>query len=316
MSDTGFFKHEFTDQLQWLESKSAGELKDKLRDFIWTKFTYPLVIPQITDLVTQLVSLVNASSPDTLVKVRTVIPQLLQEWGRKDSTEALTTLFLLCGKLRCADAETVITQILNSRLSGRDQSQSIELRKMGLSVLSGFGCSDKTIYLFKRYITQAEYAAVCYRALYEYHPLNAAVHLPVLINFPEQEFSLLALKMNIKQMLRYLTGPQERSTFWEQVLCIPEVDIPKTLRRLSSIGIHYHPPEFMESEFNEQIPIVYEESLGWRGFSTDYLETEKLFDLLRHQYKEDAESRYFELMHNLINIHEEKAPAEVKFMTA
>ncbi|HEX8733933.1 MAG TPA: hypothetical protein VF721_01330 [Pyrinomonadaceae bacterium] len=316
MSDPGIFKHEFTAQRQWLESKSAGELKDKLRDFIWTKFTYPLVIPQITDLVTQLVSLVNASSPETLVKIRTVIPQLLQEWGSKDSTETLTTLFLLCGKLRCADAETGITQILNSRLSGRDESESTELRKMGLSVLSGFGCSDKTIYLFERYITQAEYAAVCYRALYEYHPSNAAVYLPVLISFPEHEFPRVMLKMNIKQMLKYLSGSRERSAFWEQVLCIPEVDIHNTLRTLSSIGIHYHPPEFVESEFNEQIPIVYEESLGWRGFSTDYLETEKLFDLLGHQYKEDSESRYFELMHILINIHEEKAPVEVKFMTA
>jgi hypothetical protein len=103
----------------------------------------------------------------------------LQEWGRDDPKGPLEDLLFLCGTLRCAAAEATIALITTDRLEGRPDETG--LRQNCLSVLSGLGCTERTAPLFRRYISDVNYSALCYRALYRYDLSNAARELPRLV---------------------------------------------------------------------------------------------------------------------------------------
>lgn len=310
--------HGFEEQLKWLEIHSAAELKLWLRGYVWAKRTHPLVVSNITDQVTQFISLVKAGTPALTVTVRSVIPELLKEWGRDDSTAVLEKLFLLCGKLRCADAESTVVQILNSRLSTRTEAEEIKLRALGLGVLSGFGCTDRTAYLFERYIGEEEYALVSYRALYKYDPTNAAVHLPGLVEIYQDPRAEQKFKMNIKRMLEHLPSSAERASLWNQVLCDTEENkIPMVLEKLADIGILYQPPDPIQDELlPERIPVAYEEEKGWVGFPTNYVEVFRLKNRLKEKQNVKAESYIFNLYSRMMDLHQQEADSAVASMAA
>lgn len=318
MPNADSFIHGFEEQLKWLEGLGAAELKLWLRGYVWAKRTYPLVVPNVTDRVTQFISLVKAGTPALIVSVRSVIPELLKEWGRDDTTDVLEKLFLLCGKLRCADAEASVIQILNSRLSARSEVEETKLRSLGLGVLSGFGCTDRTAYLFERYIGEKEYALVSYRALYKYNPTNAAVHLPVLVEIYQDHRAEQKLKMNIKRMLEHLPSSAERAALWNQVLRDTEENkIPMVLKKLADIGILYQPPDPVEDDsLPERIPVAYEEEKGWVGFPTNYVEVLKLKRQLGENQNGKVEEYIFNLYSRMMDLHQQEADSAVANMAA
>ncbi|HYJ85532.1 MAG TPA: hypothetical protein VEW46_05735 [Pyrinomonadaceae bacterium] len=163
------------DPVPWLEGLSEGQLRDWLRESIWTRNPLPVLVPPDSRLALELANVLKRSSSVLRARVRAVISGLVQEWGRDDSPETLDDLLILCGRLRCAAAEPAITLILNERLKGR--TDEIPLMQRGLSVVSGFGCTERTVALFKRYITDVDYAAICYRALYRYDSRYGATEL-------------------------------------------------------------------------------------------------------------------------------------------
>jgi hypothetical protein len=163
---------DFQNPLAWIEKLTSSDLKNWLRLVLWLRDPAPLSVASASRLSISISELLKAGSVELKTRIRLVIPTLLQEWGRDDPSVTLDDLLIICGRLRCAAAEPVILQIANERLRGR--AEEISLRQRCLSVLSGFGCTERSEYLFKRYFDDIEYTAICYRALYRYHASYAA----------------------------------------------------------------------------------------------------------------------------------------------
>lgn len=56
--------------------------------------------------------------------------------GRYDSGAQLQSLLNLCGRLRCADAESTIAHIINERLENLPPEEEIKHRQTALTVLA------------------------------------------------------------------------------------------------------------------------------------------------------------------------------------
>ncbi|HSS20057.1 MAG TPA: hypothetical protein VLL54_08280 [Pyrinomonadaceae bacterium] len=143
----------------------------------------------------------------------------------------LDDLLIVAAKLRCANSEQYIALILAERLGQRPGS--LLIRQRALSVLSGFGCTERSVLIFERHITDIEYAAICYRALYRYDLRYGATELTNIIRMFQESDSLGELDIIIRTLASDLE-PADFTTIITKYLEIGEpneiVDIVEVLR--------------------------------------------------------------------------------------
>lgn len=202
--------------LLWVERLRPDELIAWLRACVWGRNPHPVLIPIASRLAIEISELFKKGSPELKTRVRTIVPILLQEWGRDDLSEALDDLLVICGRLRCATAEPVIMQITNERLVGR--AAEIFLRQRCLSVLSGFGCTDRSKFVFLKYIDNCEYAAICYRALYRFDLRYAAAELSEIFRVFKAAGALDDLGIAVRRLFNDVTSSNQRMDTLTQFL--------------------------------------------------------------------------------------------------
>src|SRR5215203_3906730 len=100
MSDLTFSQDDLMNPGPWLERQSQESLKEWLRRALWTRQTLPVFNANSFEIS----ELLKDGSPSLKIRVRKVVPELLQEWGRDDSLDVLDNLLIVCGRLRCAAA--------------------------------------------------------------------------------------------------------------------------------------------------------------------------------------------------------------------
>lgn len=170
---------DLADPLAWMHRQTYGELKNWLRRAVWNNKLLPVIIPPINvPSSLYLVQLLLRSDIEVRTSMRTIIPELLREWNVRDTRECLLSLLLLCSNLSCNEAESTVAAIITEKL--RDEPGDIKCRKEALGVLQTIG-TERTIHLFKRYISNPEYAAYCYRGLYQFDLTYAGTELPKLM---------------------------------------------------------------------------------------------------------------------------------------
>ena len=206
-SDFIFAPEDLEDPLNWIEKLSKEQLRDWLRNSLWTGVALPVVTPSSSRLAIEVSSLLKRGSSQLKARVRTVIPTLLPEWGRDDATSILDDLLIICGRLRCAAAESAIALLITQRLP--QQPELVPLRQRCLSVLSGFGCNKRTAFVFEEYIKNIEYAAICYRALYRYDLRYAATELQDIVSMFQDDQSLHELDIITRTLASDLQSPEQ-----------------------------------------------------------------------------------------------------------
>ena len=194
------------DPLSWVNSRTYGQLKEWLRDATQQRIFVPVVIPHNVMPSSYLAQLLRHSEPRIKTHLRTIIPELIREWGAYDDRQCLTDLLILCGNLNCNEAEIPISAIVTDKLT--DNSEDTELRVRALSVLQAIGTS-KSLHLFKRYIGDYDYAAVCYRSLYRLNLDYAVIELPDLMKLYHSYDAAGELEDVLKVLFKYTLKPQE-----------------------------------------------------------------------------------------------------------
>ena len=194
------------DPMSWINSRNYGQLKEWLRDATQQRIFVPLVIPHNVMPSSYLAQLLRQSEPRIKSHLRTIIPELIREWGAYDDRQCLTDLLILCGNLNCNEAEIPISAIVTDKLT--DNSEDTELRVRALSVLQAIGTS-KSLHLFKRYIGYYDYAAVCYRSLYRQNLDYAVTELPDLMNLYHSYDAADEFEDVLKVLFKYTLDPPE-----------------------------------------------------------------------------------------------------------
>jgi hypothetical protein len=175
----GYTAADFADPLGWMRRQTYGDLKNWLRQAVWNGKFLPVIIPPINvPPILYLVQLLLRNDTEVRTAMRTIIPELLREWNVRDTRDCLLSLLLLCSNLSCNEAESTVATIITEKL--RDEPEDIKCRKEALGVLQTIG-TERTIHLFKRYISNPEYAAYCYRGLYRFDLTYAGTELPRLM---------------------------------------------------------------------------------------------------------------------------------------
>jgi hypothetical protein len=174
-----YTSEDLVDPLGWMKRQPYGELKAWLRQALWNEKFLPVLIPPYNvPPILYLAQLLLRSDLEVRTAMRTIIPELLREWNFHDSRECLRGLLLLCSNLSCNEAESTLATIITEKLT--DEPEDIDCRKEALGALQTIG-TERTIHLFKRYISDPEYAAYCYRGLYRYDLTHAGTELPKLM---------------------------------------------------------------------------------------------------------------------------------------
>lgn len=194
------------DPLSWINLRTYGELKEWLRDATQQRIFVPVVIPHNVMPSSYLAQLLRHSEPRIKAHLRTIIPELIREWGAYDDRQCLNDLLILCGNLNCNEAEIPISAIVTEKLT--DNSEDTELRVRALSVLQAIGTS-KSLHLFKRYIGDYDYAAVCYRSLYRQNLDYAVTELPDLMKLYHRHDAAGELEDVLKILFKYYLKPQQ-----------------------------------------------------------------------------------------------------------
>jgi len=200
-----FSQHDFDNPLTWLESLSQEDLRDWLRRALWVRITLPLIIPPASRIAVEISTTLKKGSAKLKSTVREIVPVLLREWGRDDPKAVLDDLLIISGRLRAASSEASIADIITRRLG--DSEDAVQLRQRGLSVLSGFGCSERTAPLFEQYLKNVEYAAISYRALYRYDLKYAETRLQDIVSIFQD--SPDELDMVVRTLFRDLQSPSQ-----------------------------------------------------------------------------------------------------------
>jgi hypothetical protein len=102
----------------------------------------------------------------------------------------------------------MILQIINERLGGRDEE--VKLRQRCLSVLSGFGCTERSQHIFMAYFDNVEYTAICYRALYRYEISYAATELTEVHRIFRAADATGELDLALHILFRDFSNPKQR----------------------------------------------------------------------------------------------------------
>jgi hypothetical protein len=175
-----YSRDDLIDPRPWLARQSYEDLKIWLRHAIFVRQFLPLIVSDSLMPATHLIELLLHSPPHMVAHFRSIIPELLREWIESDSVEALDDLLMLCGSLSCGEAEDIIADIVNRRLS-EDDEVDMDLRLRALGVLQTVG-SRRTVHVFKGYLREIDYAPICYRGLYLRDLSYAVTELPNLVN--------------------------------------------------------------------------------------------------------------------------------------
>jgi hypothetical protein len=274
LGDLQFTDADFFDPLAWVERLTPRNLEVWLRRAVWTGYTLPIIIPHSSRVMTHLTDLFSGGSAQLTCNLRSLIPDLLREWGRNDEPQVLDDLLVLTSKLRCVSAQPTIIQIATERLSR--QAETIRIRERCLGVISGFGCTEKTVHFFRRFITDISYAPTCYRALYRYDPDYAATELPQLLAL----FSKAGLIADLKPILHVLfvisLKPSQREKVWKTLFTTtaPETLI-QTLQYLKEVGIIVSPP-FKSEDPREHIEVSYSGLMEGSPSESDIILTDDL----------------------------------------
>ena len=194
------------DPVSWVNLRTYGELKEWLRDATQQRIFGSVVIPHNVMPSSYLAQLLRNSEPRIKVHLRTIIPELIREWGAYDDRQCLNDLLILCGNLNCNEAEIPIAAIVTDKLT--HNAEDTELRVRALSVLQAIGTS-KSLHLFKRYIGEYPYAAVCYRSLYRQNLDYAVTELPDLMKLYHRHDAAGELEDVLKVLFKYTLRPQE-----------------------------------------------------------------------------------------------------------
>ncbi|MCA1576670.1 MAG: hypothetical protein LC794_04815 [Acidobacteria bacterium] len=223
--------------LDWINSRSYGELKRWLREAIQHRLFLPVVIPHNVMPAAHLTRLLIKSEPHTKTYLRTIIPELIKEWGRNDSPQSLDDLLILCGNLNCNEAETAISRIVTEKLA--HTPVDIELRLRALNVLQEIG-TDRSLHVFKRYLREFDYAAVCYRSLYLLNLNFAVTELQDLMTLYGFHNATEELEDVLKILFKYTLTPAEHICVLQPLveLTPPEtfIDVLETLKALDIIN--------------------------------------------------------------------------------
>ena len=167
------------DPLGWMKRQSYGALKSWLRQALWNDRFLPVLIPPYNvHPVLYLIQLFLRSDVEVRTSMRTIIPELLREWNAHDTRDCLKSLLSLCSNLSCNEAESTIAAIITEKLT--NDPEDIDCRQEALGALQTIG-TERTVHLFKRYISDPYYAAHCYRGLYRFDLTYAGTELPKLM---------------------------------------------------------------------------------------------------------------------------------------
>ena len=252
--DFPFVQKDLEDPLKWVENLSEAQLLKWLRKVLWTGNALPIIVPSISRLAIEVSSLLKHGSSALKSRARAVVPILLQEWGRDDPANVLDDLLIICGRIRCAAAEPIIVLLMTERL--QQQPEVVALRQRCLSVLSGFGCTERTVLKFKEYITDIDYAAICYRALYRYDLRYAATELQNILSIFQHANALDELNVVISNLKHDLKSP--RQFLWVLARYLEHTNLPElfihVLEVLRGAGLLAAAP-FIEARPNERVEI-------------------------------------------------------------
>jgi hypothetical protein len=240
-----------TDPANWVETLALDQLTEWLRVCFWDRVSYPIIVPPISRMAIEISELLKRGSSSLKTKVRSAIPVLLQEWGRDDPSDTLDDLLITSGRLRCASSESVIIQIANERLGGRQEE--VALRQRCLSVLSGLGCTERSRFIFTKYLGDIEYAAICYRALYRFDPTYAASELSQIFRVFKGSDAIDELHLTIKRLFDDINEPNQRVEIVTLFLAgsNPEIflEVINTLRTLGILCQEF----FLSARFSHRV---------------------------------------------------------------
>ncbi len=222
--------------LPWLERLSSTALLDWLRNAVWTGDARPVLTPSSAATATHLANLFKGASTTLSIRLRSVLPTLVREWGHRDPSEALDALLVLAGILRCAAAEKDIGRLTIERLNG--VRQEVPLRQRCLSVLAGIGGEPQTIEIFKNYLFKIDYTALCYRALFSLDRQYAARQFHAIVDVYGESGRSDNLNLMLRALLYRQLTPEEHPGALGQVLeQTPLSQLDKVLRILQTVGI-------------------------------------------------------------------------------
>lgn len=223
------------DPQSWINARNYGELKSWMREATRHRIFLPLVIPHNVIPVSYLVQLLTRAQPRIKTHLRTIVPELIKEWGTHDDRESLDDLLILAGNLNCNEAEAPISRIITEKLT--DEPRDVQLRRRALSVLQGIG-TDKSLHLFKRYIGDYDYAAVCYRSLYMLNLEYAVTEFNDLMKLYHRHDVADELEDVFKVLFKYtLKPPQYIYVLQPLVDQLPPESFVEVLELLKSIDV-------------------------------------------------------------------------------
>lgn len=194
------------DPRPWINRQSYADLKEWLREATQQRIYLPVVIPHNVMPIAYLTQLLVQSEPQTKTHLRTIIPELIKEWGANDEPQSLDDLLILCGNLNCNEAENAIGRIITEKLP--DNEVGTRLRLRGLSVLQEIG-TDRSLHIFKRYIGDRQYAALCYRSLYLLNMNHAVTELEGMMKLYRYQNADDALEDILKILFKYTLKMQQ-----------------------------------------------------------------------------------------------------------
>lgn len=227
---------DYRNPLLWIERLSPAELLEWLRRAVWTGDARPVMTPHSAAPATHLANLFKEGSTELKIRLRSLLPVLVREWGHQDSYEALDALLVLTGMLRCAAAETDIGLLTVERLTGIEKE--VPLRQRCLSVLAGIGGQPQTVEIFKSYLFRIDYTALCYRALFRLDRQYAARQFHAVVDVYGESGRSDNLKLMLQALLfRQLTPEQHPGALGQVLEQTPLPKLNKVLGILQTVGI-------------------------------------------------------------------------------
>jgi hypothetical protein len=197
---------DLVDPRPWINRQSYAGLKEWLREATQQRIYLPVVIPHNVMPIAYLTQLLIQSEPQTKTHLRIIIPELIREWGANDEPQSLDDLLILCGNLNCNEAENAIGRIITEKLP--DNEVGTRLRLRALSVLQEIG-TDRSLHIFKRYIGDRQYAALCYRSLYLLNMNHAVTELEGMMKLYRHQNADDALEDILKILFKYTLKMQQ-----------------------------------------------------------------------------------------------------------
>ena len=217
----------------WLGRLADEDLVAWLRRAAWTRQLGPFVAPPSSDAASFLVSHLRDAPPSLVTRLRALLPLLFREWGSRDPERALDDLLVIAAGVRAAAAEPELLAIVRERLGAGAGAH--DLRWRCLSVLSGFGVTARSLPLFRAYLDEPRFTALCFRALYRYDLARAVTELPSVMDVMAEEPDKMR---TVLQLLFFERRPSEVVELLGRLIRErPEERLLPALRLLAGVGV-------------------------------------------------------------------------------